>query len=522
MIDDDFLTKLQQNKYQTGYLLRCSLLHFIAVFHFYIFREQFTFKKFHLDLIKKLESLVYGKKFYSADNLSNDLKNKIEIRNTINQSLIKSNKENKLKLSDIESQETDKNFLYIGMPPRFGKSQIIKYFIAWSYAINPKSNFIYTSYGSDLIIKSSKEIREIIASRLYYNFFGLTIDPKTSGAELWQISGGGAFRASTLQGVITGFGAGTANQDKFGGALIIDDFLKASDAGSQAEKKAVISAYTETLKSRLNNPKVPIVIIAQRLAVDDLIGYIEEIERDDWEFYLIKGFDEASQKSIWEERISTDYLLKMKNQVPFVFYSQYQQEPIVAGGDVFKTEYWQFYDTTDLGIYYKKIFICCDTAMKTGEANDFTVLGAFGVQRGTNIVHLLDLVHGKFEAPELEAVVMNFYKKWRQPIKHGAICSNVYIEDKASGTGLIQSIKRKGIPITPIRPNSDKFTRSQSAVPVIASGNFKLPNGAGDFISRKVISECEAFRADMSHKHDDIVDVICYGIEYGTKTSGII
>ena len=101
MIDDDFLTKLQQNKDQSGYLLRCSLLHFIAVFHFYLFREQFTFKKFHLDLIKKLESLVYGNQS-NFQQLTNQDKERAEVRQAINQNLVKSNKENKLKLSDIK------------------------------------------------------------------------------------------------------------------------------------------------------------------------------------------------------------------------------------------------------------------------------------------------------------------------------------------------------------------------------------------------------------------------------------
>jgi predicted phage terminase large subunit-like protein len=161
--------------------------------------------------------------------------------------------------------------------------------------------------------------------------------------------------------------------------------------------------------------------------------------------------------------------------------------------------------------------------MKTGEANDYSCLMAFGVLRGAvKEIHLLDMVHGKFEAPDLEKIFIGFYTKWRQPQKYGVICSAVYVEDKASGTGLIQSVKRKGIPILPIKPNKDKFTRSQEAIPHIANGFFKLPNSASDPISAKVIAECEAFRADMSHKHDDIVDTICYGIEKGSKSRGFI
>lgn len=481
MITEDTIQELRKDYGNSANMLRCSFLHFVAVMHFYIYRKQFDFRRFHVELINKLQNFVF-----------------------------------------YPEQRTAKN-LYIGMPPRFGKSQIIKYFIAWCYCLNPSCNFIFTSYGDELVKKASKEIRACIEMKFFRKLFHFGIDPAVAGADLWQVYGGGAFRAATLQGVITGFGAGTADNSQFGGALIIDDFLKATDANSKAEKQAVIDSYNITLKSRLNNPDVPIIIIAQRLAVDDLIGYIEENEREDWEFYLIKGYNEEKQKSIWEDRISTETLQKMKLQIPFVFNSQYQQEPIVPGGDIFKSEWWRFYNPADMGYNYLKIYICADTAMKTGEANDYSCLMAFGVLRGAvKEIHLLDMVHGKFEAPDLEKIFIGFYTKWRQPQKYGVICSAVYIEDKASGTGLIQSVKRKGIPILPMKPNKDKFTRSQEAIPHIANGFFKLPNSASDPISAKVIAECEAFRADMSHKHDDIVDTICYGIEKGSKSRGFI
>ena len=70
-------------------------------------------------------------------------------------------------------------------------------------------------------------------------------------------------------------------QKGFGGALIIDDFLKADNYKSAVEKENCIDIYMNTLKSRLNNPETPIIIIAQRLAKDDLIGWIEENEPND-------------------------------------------------------------------------------------------------------------------------------------------------------------------------------------------------------------------------------------------------
>lgn len=476
MITDYTLLKLRKHAKAEAILLRSSLRRFIAIFHFYMTRQNFTFRPFHLELIRKLEERVF-------------------------------------------EPEKHKRNLYIGMPPRFGKTQITKYFCAWSFAVNPYSNFILTSYGSDLVLRSSKEVRSIINSELYRTLFNILLDPTTTASELWKIDGGGGeFRSVSLEGVVTGFGAGIT-QPGFGGALLIDDFMKAGENASQAAKKSVISAYTDTLKSRLNKPETPIIIIAQRLAVDDLIGYIEENEREDWEFFLIEGLDEKTGKAAWESKMPAATLLKMKEMTPHVFYSQYQQNPIILGGDIFRSEWWRFYNASDIW-NYRRIFITADTAMKTGEQNDFTAIGCFGICADKTI-HLLDLTHGKFEAPELEKVLFQMWEKWRVP-KNGVRCTAVYIEDKASGTGMIQTIRRKGVPVLPIKPIKDKYTRAMDAVPTICAGLFLLPNGPADPISRAVISEMEAFRKDMSHKHDDIVDMICYGLEKATMPTGFI
>ena len=73
-----------------------------------------------------------------------------------------------------------------------------------------------------------------------------------------------------------------------------------------------------------------------------------------------------------------------------------------------------------------------------------------------------------------------------------------------------------------MRPTRDKYTRALEAVPTIAAGLLKLPNGASDPVSAAVMAECEAFRQDMTHRHDDIVDMLCYGVEKASGGKGII
>lgn len=464
--DEDIQYLLNDPKNARDLLLRRFDL-FVKVFHFYMEREQFIIMPFHKKIIDKLISYVKG--------------------------------------------TNEKQNLYIGISPRSGKSKLCIYFMAWSYAMNPFSNFIYTSYSSDLCIKHSKMVRNIVTSDLFRQLFGVYIDPTSSASDLWRLSGGGEFRAVALGGAITGFGAGTF-ADEFGGAIIVDDFLKADNYKSKAEKQNVIEVFENTLRSRKNRPaKDPTIIIAQRLAKDDLIDYIKEKYPDEWEFYVIPALDEKTGKSFWEERYPAKMLLEMKEQNPFLYYSQYQQAPIAMGGGVIKHDWWQYYKDID-DTRYKKIFITADTACKTKEWNDYTAIGVFGVTVG-NKLRLLDMVHGKFEMPELQSSLLAVWEKWKIGIGM-CHCTEIIIEDKASGMQLIQHLKRiGGLPIRPFTPEKDKLSRVYDVIPQIAAGNVELPESENNAISREFLAESDSFSADMSAEHDDMVDMMTMAID---------
>ncbi len=468
MINDDDIKDLLADPINAKYLLLRRFDIFVRVFHWYMEHEQFIIRPFHEEIIKKLMSYVKG--------------------------------------------TNEKQNLYIGISPRSGKSKLCIYFMAWSYALNPFSNFIYTSYSGDLCIKHSKMVRNIINSELFRAIFRLSIDQNTSASDLWRIDGGGGeFRAVAMGGAITGFGAGTfANQ--FGGAIIVDDFLKADNYKSKAEKQNVIDIFENTLRSRKNRPaKDPTIIIAQRLAKDDLIDYIKEKYPDDWEFFVIPALNEETGESFWEERYPAKLLLQMKQENPFLYYSQYQQAPIAMGGGVIKHEWWQYYKSIE-DTRYRRIYITADTACKTKEWNDFTAIGVFGLTIG-NKLRLLDMIHAKMEIPELQSTMLALWEKWKHGIGN-CRCSEILIEDKASGMQLIQQLKRiGGLPIRPVKPEKDKLSRVYDVIPQIAAGNIELPESENHKISKEFLAEADSFSSDDSHDHDDMVDMMVYGID---------
>jgi len=159
-------------------------------------------------------------------------------------------------------------------------------------------------------------------------------------------------------------------------------------------------------------------------------------------------------------------------------------------------------------------FITGDTAQKTKEANDYSVFTAWGVSKERRL-YLLDLIRGKWEAPELETQAKDFWNK-HNANKNGSLRS-FCIEDKASGTGLIQTLQRKeSIPIEAIQRNKDKYTRCLDILGYIKSGYVFLPASAW-FVS-DFLTECEDFTSNDQHEYDDQVDNLMDACD---KTFGI-
>ena len=155
--------------------------------------------------------------------------------------------------------------------------------------------------------------------------------------------------------------------------------------------------------------------------------------------------------------------------------------------------------------------IYADTAQKTGERNDYSVFEVWGLGIDGKL-YLIDMLRGKFEAPDLKRKAIDFWNKHKSFFvgTHGQL-RKLKVEDKASGTGLIQEIKRDGaIPVEGIQRNKDKYTRVLDILGYIESGYIMLPNECS-WIS-DFIDECESFTADDSHIHDDQIDPMCDAI----------
>jgi predicted phage terminase large subunit-like protein len=164
-------------------------------------------------------------------------------------------------------------------------------------------------------------------------------------------------------------------------------------------------------------------------------------------------------------------------------------------------EWLEFGDYKHLKFDY--YFITCDTALKDKEIHDNSVYSAFGVIG--NDLYLLDIFVGRIQAVEREQIFYEFYNKnSKYPFK------GAYIEDKASGTDLIQRARRKKMIIRELRPTKSKLLRADDITTYFETFHLKIDNSIK--FKQDIINEIALFGSELA-EHDDIVDTIVYAFE---------
>ena len=289
------------------------------------------------------------------------------------------------------------------------------------------------------------------------------------------------FRMSTsVGGVLTGRGADV---------IILDDPLKPEEALSETRRNAVNDWYDNTLLTRLNNKQTGVIIIVmQRLHQDDLVGHV--MAQENWEVLSFPAIAEEDEiyvidspmgrhrwqrkagEALQPERESLPILATIRQTMgEYNFASQYQQNPMPVGGAIVKTEWLRYYEPSELPSRFPIRLQSWDTANKSGELNDYSVCTTWGAT--WDMYYLLSVFRRRLNYPDLKRAVLE-----QARLHHAHI---VLIEDKASGTQLIQDLKFDGlfgIRAYEAPKGSDKTLRLYAQTAEFESGHVLLPRSA--------------------------------------------
>src|SRR5260370_7092522 len=409
--------------------------------------------------------------------------------------------------------------LVITLPPRYGKSICASVaFPAWVLGRDPSKRLICDSYSENLAGKLAGDWRNVMESDWYRSAFPGTRISRDKNAELNYVPTRQGYRYSTsVGGDLEGRG---------GNLIVVDDPINSEGGMSEATRSTVNNWFDSTLYTRLDSKRDDVIIlIMQRLHMDDLAGYV--MQRDHWTHLNLPAIAETEQRIqigndefhtrkagdiLHQERESQKDLEEAKATVgSFNFRPQYQQCPEPPEGEIIKWGWFQFFDACPARVTNDRIIQTWDTTSKTKELSGYSLCTSWLVQE--NRYYLFDVLREKLDYPSLKRRV------FEHSIRHDA--NSVLIEDKCSGTSLIQDIKQEntfGIPDPiGILPEGDKITRMSAQSAKIEAGQVYLPKQApwlGDL-------QAELLQFPRG-RHDDQVDSISQFLNWIQRRTGTV
>lgn len=429
----------------------------------------------------------------------------------------------------------------VNIPPGGTKTEYWSVHLpVYAMVMHRRVRILNTSYSKDLVSENSERSRSLIKSSEFREFYPFEIGKDK--VDDWTLEKDGKrihqLFSRPSGGQITGVRGGYMG-DGYTGHIQADDWDKIDDLFSEAKRRKSHTRLVNTLRSRKAHSGTPFVAIQQRGHVDDStafllsggmglkidlhikipalvnIEYIESLP-DGIRERCIKSVTKSEQVdgywSYWPEKESVHDLIALRNAHPYTFSSQYMQDPDTLDGGIFSADDFQYYGDVDAGAdlpmpdKFDYRFITADTAQKTNTWNDWTVFAEWGVANG--LIYRLGMRRARMDAKTLRREFESFVNGcWAKNGKQFGILRKVYVEDKSSGTGLIQEMeKRLPLKVTPVQRDRDKLTRALDIQGFHAAKKVVLPYG--DSQNYEFVSEVAAFTADDSHKHDDQTDVM--------------
>lgn len=398
--------------------------------------------------------------------------------------------------------------LIISMPPRSGKSISASVaFSAYIHGHDPSAKIIAVSYGQKLATSFQNSYRTILSEAWYQRIFPNTrIDSRKDSEHEVNLTARGMRLATSVGGALTGRG---------GNIIIIDDPLKPDEAYSESRRTEVNEWYSNTLVSRLDHKKEgAIVIVSQRLHIDDLVGHVTRRDNHEWVVLDLPAIAHEDQvielgpnrlyrrrtgELLHSEREDQEVLDRLKINIGAeAFEAQYQQRPVPPDGNLFKRGWLSYCDHLPDNGNGDVIFQSWDTASKTAISNDWSVGTTWLFCEGR--YYLLDLFRDKLNYPDLRAKMISWAVAYNPRI--------IAIEDTGAGTGLLEELRREGLDSIAVRPGASKFVRAQRHTPKFQSGRVLFPRAAPWLSAME--AELLAFPAA---RHDDQVDSIMQALE---------
>lgn len=211
-----------------------------------------------------------------------------------------------------------------------------------------------------------------------------------------------------------------------------------------------------------------------------------------------------SNKSIWEDKHSTEALLKERQKNPVVFARNYENEPLEERGGLIDRSQFRYYTVSDYD--FAEIYTHFDLASSLKERADYFAGITVGKSKDGKF-YVLDIIRSDkpedYNDPEIQAqlVINNWMKFSIWGLKKITFESNQYQSTLKNWTD--KTARSQGIypNFVGVRVDKDKYTRFVPFIPHFTSNSVYLPSNHEKlhYFEQELVSFPEG-------AHDDLVD----------------
>lgn len=438
----------------------------------------------------------------------------------------------------LEKGYMEGGWLWINIPPRFGKTSLLQLFCAWAKSEDALCDIGFCSYGQRLANKSSK------AARDFYVAAGGILDKSVKSKVEWQTlradgTPGGAMWAAGPSGQVRGSGFHIG---------IIDDLHKNSrELRSDVKCEAYQDFWDNTWQNRAQiHTHRPIlrIVVGQRLADNDIFGYILEKSKEKkdgskWHCLILDAFrggvdpddpDEdyeipegATLQEDWrdlgenlEPLVLTADVISSNSSDQSEWAAQFQQRPVALAGKIIDPAWFPTIFEFQVPQLTVKV-AGGDLALKKGQDNDYTVFFPIGL--GTdNRIYVYKPYRRKATSPEVKKQVPAFLVRHRVSVAcieavayQEAFSQDLRLDGLLAGIAIVspEMLLQKQVGPQQKPSRTDKEANARAWAPIAEQGRIILIE---DFEHPWVETFLAELRKFPRGKHDDMIDALGFAI----------
>jgi predicted phage terminase large subunit-like protein len=413
----------------------------------------------------------------------------------------------------------------ITMPPQEGKSTRVTICGAlWALQQWQDTPIAIASYDQNLANDFGRAIRNHITDNSGQEGtldLGLRIAPDNGAVASWKL-----YRHT---GGVRSVGIGAGLTGRPAGALFIDDPISNMEQAESSKYRERAWKWWLSVGSTRLAPGSPVIVILTRWHHDDLVGRLLAAEDGHlWDVINIPAQAEDDDDVLGREpgeflestrkRTVEQWQAIKTRSGPWIWNSLYQGNPTPRKGGIFCDD-WPEYEWPMWivrpdgsrwihGLKWPDMEMCqsWDFTFKDTKATDY-VVGQVWLRHGPSC-YLLYQVRDRMNFTKSLQTMEEVTAMWPQAVQK-------FIEDKANGPAVINSLNKKIAGIIPIEPEGSKYARAQAVSPFTHSGNVILPaplTGDGEPFAPWVPEFKQEMRDFPNGSHDDQVDTFSQAI----------